>query len=146
MRERLPRGVTGALSDRRNHIAVPGQVVEPALRSSEIVDNWQIPFGIADAENALRNSVGDDHPVHIASHALHVDVIQSSEALTAEEVDSAQIEDELFRDARVAFHEATQRLAIGRVDFAGNDNTHSRGGHLASFESATASVFSIVGR
>jgi hypothetical protein len=120
-------------------------VVESALRSSEIVDNWQIPFGIADAENAPRNSVADDHPVHIASHALNADVIQSSEALTAEEVDPTQIEDELFRDARVALHEATQCLSIGRVDFAGNDNAHARGGNLASFESATASDFSIVG-
>ncbi|HWF40857.1 MAG TPA: hypothetical protein VN683_02125 [Acidothermaceae bacterium] len=71
-------------------------MIEPALRSIQVVDNWQLVVGIADADNSPHNSVADNHPVDVSSRTLHADVIQSSEALAAEKVDLAQIQHELF--------------------------------------------------
>ena len=92
--------------------------IQPAQRSVKVADDGQLGFGVTDAQNPVHISVADDDPVHIPSPTLDADVVQGGKALTAEKVESAQIEDELFRGARVALDEASKGLAVGRIDVA----------------------------
>ena len=72
----------------------------------------------------------DDHPVHIASGALHAGVVQGREALAAEEVHTGEIEDELFGDPGVALEEAAQPVTVRGVDVTCDGDQHARCGQV----------------
>ena len=109
-------------------VAALGDVIEPRQRGPDIADNRQLGVWIADAQNPAHRPSADNHPVHIASGALHAGVVQGSEALAPEEVDAREIEDELFGDPGVALDEAAQPVTVRGVDVTCDGDQHARCG------------------
>jgi hypothetical protein len=53
---------------------------------------------------------------------VNADEVQGGECLASEEVDDAQVEDELMGDADPLLNEVAERLAIRGVHVTGNDD------------------------
>lgn len=123
-----------------------GAAIQPVERGAEVIDDRKLGLRIADAQNPVHNSVPHDHPVHVPSRTLNADVVERSEPLAAEEVDCAQIDNQLLRHARVMLDETSQSVAVGDVYVASNGDAHPRGGQVVNFENSPAEPLRFIGR
>jgi hypothetical protein len=119
-------------------VVVLRAAIQPVHRSADVIDNGQLGFRIAYAQNPVYHPIPDDDPVHIPSRTVDADVVQGGETLAAEKVDFAQVEDELLRGACVPLDKASEGLAIGGVYIACDGDTHALGCQVVNFEHRSA--------
>jgi len=77
-------------------MAVLGTAIQLVHRGADVADDRQFACRVADTQNSLYEPIIDDDPVHISACALNIDVVQCREALAAEEIDAAQVHDQLL--------------------------------------------------
>jgi hypothetical protein len=123
---------------------VLGTAIQLVQRSVDVVDDGQYSVGIADAQDPVHHPIAEDHPVDIPSRTLNADVVQGGEALTTEEVDAAQVQDELLRDTCMELDEAGKGLAVCGVHIALDADAYARGCQVVNFEDGTAATLCLV--
>jgi hypothetical protein len=114
--------------------------IQPVHRSAKVIDNGKLALRIAYAQNPVYHAIPDDHPVHVPARTVDADVVQGGETLAVEEVDLAQVDDELLRDAYVPLDEASEGLTISGVYFARDRDTHALGCQVVNFEHGPATL------
>ncbi len=125
-------------------MAALGDLIEPRQRGPDISDKGQFGVGIADSQDPAHRPAADNHPVHIASGALHAEVVQGREALASEEVDTGEIKDELLGDAGVALDEAPERVAVRGVDVTPDVDEHARRSQVLSQQDGSATPLYLI--
>jgi hypothetical protein len=103
-------------------------VIEVGLRGRQVVGTGKRGVRIADGHEAPHPLGVDEHPVHVVAGAVHTDAVQDRKSLSAEELDGAEIQHELFGHAGVALDEMAKGAGIGGVEIAGRGDEQS---HLA---------------
>jgi hypothetical protein len=80
---------TLGLPSRGDVVAALREAVQPLKRRGEVINEGQPALGVTHRQQAPHRMAADNHPVDIAAHAAHADVVEGGEGLGAEEVDSA---------------------------------------------------------
>lgn len=101
--------------------------IQPREARKDVIGERQLTLWVADLQQAPHRTATKDDPVHIGAGAVHADVVQRRERLGTDEVDGAQVENQLFGNAGMTLHEAAQRPAVDGVDLAdGSDGGPGR--------------------
>jgi hypothetical protein len=79
---------TLGLPSRGDVVAALREAVQPLKRRGEVINEGQLALGVTHRQQAPHRMAADNHPVDIAAHAAHADVVEGGEGSGAEEVDS----------------------------------------------------------
>ena len=143
--ETYPGAVCPALGPGLGGVAALRDVIESGQRGRDVFDKRQLGVRVANAQYPAHRHPADNHPVHIASGALHADVVQGREALASEEVDTGEIEDKLLGDAGVALDEAAERVAVRGVDVTPDADEYARCSQALRYEDGAAAPLCFIG-
>src|SRR5262245_13415622 len=118
-------GASEGLSGRRHALMALADAVQPRQTGREVVDERQFAVRVAYRQQAPDRVTADDDPVHVAARAMHADVVQRGEGLSAGEVDGPQVEDELSGNTGDLLDVAAEVPAVGGIDIANHRDRQS---------------------